>query len=532
MFINSRKLLPLPIITFLVFLILLVACSQADNRMPTRKTKAAPTSTDAAASTTKFPSLTPTHPATSTPTATPEPVSLIDVDPGDLENVNIRFWHAWTGPVEQVMNEIVAQFNKENEWGIQVQAESQGTLDQLYENVQAGISENKPPDLSIGYLYQALDWDAEQELVNLNDYVDDPIWGLTDNEQADYYEVFWEHDIDGERRVGFPIQRYGQMLYYNVSWAYELGFTAAPTTVEEFREQACAAAQANLEDEYPENDGTGGWIVSTDYSAILGWLYAFGADIAPAIDNDPENSAQESVYDFHNPQVEDAFTFLRELYDEGCAWIADSQYPDNEFADRLGLFAAGTLSGIPYQADTFQQTDNDDQWTVIPYPSSEGKPVISIYGPSLVMFPSTEPEQLAAWMFIKWLTKPENQVRMIEKTGSIPLDATTLVLVETIDGIQPQWSASIKQLQTTALAGVSEPGYQSWRIVRWAVSDAATQLFRYYFTIDKVPELVKFLHQTANDLHEDALKDSSIKISTPTPDTTRTPESTQASPKP
>jgi ABC-type glycerol-3-phosphate transport system substrate-binding protein len=230
--------------------------------------------------------------------------------------------------------------------------------------------------------------------------------------------------------------------------------------------------------------------------------------------------------------VEDAFTFLRELYDEGCAWIADSQYPDNEFADRLGLFAAGTLSGIPYQADAFQQTDNDDQWTVIPYPSSEDKPVISVYGPSLVMFPSKEPEQLGAWMFIKWLTKPQNQVRMIEKTGSIPLDATTLMLVETIDGTQPQWSASIKQLQTTALAGVSEPDHQSWRIVRWAVSDAATQLFRYYFTIDKVPELVKFLHQTANDLHEDALKDSSIKVPTPTPDTTLTPESTQETPKP
>ena len=33
--------------------------------------------------------------------------------------------------------------------------------------------------------------------------------------------------------------------------------------------------------------------------------------------------------------------------------------------------------------------------------------------------------------------------------------------------------------------------------MRWAVNDASTQLFRYYFTIDQVPSLVKLLDETA-----------------------------------
>ena len=38
--------------------------------------------------------------------------------------------------------------------------------------------------------------------------------------------------------------------------------------------------------------------------------------------------------------------------------------------------------------------------------------------------------------------------------------------------------------------------------MRWAVSDAATQLFRYYFTIDKVADLAELLDDTAADLHK------------------------------
>ncbi len=48
---------------------------------------------------------------------------------------------------------------------------------------------------------------------------------------------------------------------------------------------------------------------------------------------------------------------------------------------------------------------------------------------------------------------------------------------------------------------VPEPNLPSWRTVRWAVSDAATQLFRYYFTIDQVAELAELLDDTAADLH-------------------------------
>jgi len=46
---------------------------------------------------------------------------------------------------------------------------------------------------------------------------------------------------------------------------------------------------------------------------------------------------------------------------------------------------------------------------------------------------------------------------------------------------QPQWAAAQQALEYAQ----SEPTARSWNTVRWALSDAATQLFRSYFTIDK-----------------------------------------------
>jgi hypothetical protein len=62
-----------------------------------------------------------------------------------------------------------------------------------------------------------------------------------------------------------------------------------------------------------------------------------------------------------------------------------------------------------------------------------------------------------------------------------------------------QWAAALDLVQYAH----PEPVFYSWSTVRWAVSDAATQLFRYYFTIDQVPTLVKLLDDTAADLHEE-----------------------------
>ncbi len=462
---------------------LLAGCNETP--LPVAKTETA--STPFASATPGLRATQP-QPATPSPKPTSRPTSSLKVQAADLRNVRVALWHPWSGETGALVQDLVRKFNLENEWGILAQSTYQGNLDGLNDQVQAALKSGSLPNIVVGTSYQAQSWNANGKLVDLGSLVDDPVWGLTSQEQADFYPVFWEQDDAAGKRWGVPAQSSGQLLFYNLTWANALGFDKPPLTPVEFRQQACAASKANLQDDDPDNDHTGGWIVSNEYSALLGWIYAFGGEmVAPS----------GKGYQFDTKAVRDAFTFLRSLYDQGCAWLTESQAPDSDFAARRGLFAAGSVTDLPYQDQAFRQAGNSDRWTVIAFPSPAREPAIDVYGTSFEMFTSPPAEQLASWLFIKWLLTPENQARLAAASSAFPPGASALDSMQAYAGSHPQWSAAAALLPEAH----GEPALESWGTVRWALFDAGTQLFRYYFTVDQVSNLTKLLGETAAELN-------------------------------
>lgn len=428
------------------------------------------------------PNRTPTPPPTAIPT------SLIDVDTNDLKGTLVQYWHVWSGEPGRLTTSLVEEFNATNPWGIEVQATYAGSYDSLNEQVLHAIQEGETPDLVVAFDHQAFNWDAMDEItVDLLEYINDPVWGMSDEELDDFYPIFWQLDSD-DKLIGMPAQRSGQLLFYNTSWAGELGFRSAPTTTAQFKAQSCAAARATLNDDIPENDSTGGWVISTDYSTVLGWLYAFGS---PVVRPDGQG------YRFNTPEVEDTLEFLRELYEGGCAWLFEDQSSEDAFASRRALFSTGSITSIPFQQEAFKRAGSEDDWTVIPFPGADGDLATPVYGPSYVVLETTPERQLASWLFTHWLLSSENQVRWVQTAASYPLQASTLDLLDSPAAAAPQWSAAIDLLEYAQ----PEPGLSSWGSVRWAVSDAATQLFRWYFTMEQLPDTVKLLDRTATELH-------------------------------
>lgn len=434
--------------------------------------------------------------ATLTPVPTPQPPqSTLSVRPAELNGVEVVLWHAWSGAEASAFSGLVSQFNRQNPWGVVAHAQSFPGFDALQQAMTAALQAGSPPNAAAAYLYQALEWeDARAVLVELDAYVTDPVWGLSAAEQADFFPAFWEHDQSSSRasgRLGVPAQRSAQMLFYNVTWAQELGFASAPTTLTQLKMQACAAAQANRQDDNRENDATGGLILSTHYSSMLGWLHAFGAQVTR-----PDGTG----YQWDQPEVQQAFRYLRDLYDGGCAWLPDelgSQDPHLAFASRQGLFAAGSASAIPAQEGVFANLQSKDEWTVLPFPGQGGRQVVETYGPSFFVLKASQEEQLAAWLLVRWLVSPESQASLAQATAWLPVNNAGLRAVSRLAATHPQWGVAASLLGDAR----SEPTYRSWRTVRWALSDAATQLFRYYFTIDQVPQLVELLDQTAAEFH-------------------------------
>ena len=442
---------------------------------------------------TSTPGVTPAKTSSSpTPTSTAKakPSATLDASPEDLQGIKISLWQPWSAAVGEALNALVSEFNASNPYGITVDSVYQGNYNELYESVQAAIAAGDPPNLAVGYNYEILQWNAGGgETVDLNTYVDDPGWGLSSQEQDDFYPLFWGQEVfDGARR-GLPAQRFAQLIYYNLTWARELGFDAAPQTPQQFKRQACAAAAANNRDDDPDNNGTGGWVTNTSPSAVLSWMYAFGGGVV---------NAAGTGYDFDTPQIQSAIAFLKDLYDSGCAWQVDGDFAEEEFAARQALFVTASIADLPEQKNALDQAGNRDDWTVIAFPSPVEKPVIDVYGPAFAVFKSSPQEQLASWVFLKWFLSAETQARWIAAGHTYPLQASTTQLLEDFANAHPQW-ASAQDLLPFAK---SEPGLQSWGLVRWAVGDVGTQTFRSYFTPDRIPATVELLDDTAAELHQ------------------------------
>ena len=470
-----------PVTRILIMVVFLLLASCGSQPSPTL------TSTVAAPQATPTSTRTPVPP---TATITPQPTSSLGVDLTALNGVTIEFWHPWSGETGKVIEESIEEFNAANEYGITVESVYQGTLNSLNDVINDTDTGNGLPNLTIGSNYQILSWNSSgKRVVGLNAYVNDPEWGLSSGEQADFIPIFLDQDVNGQNRIGFPAIRSALFLFYNTTWAEELGFSSPPNTTEEFKEQACQAARANNVNDLPADDGSGGWLINTTPSGILSWMYAFDSQVV---------QSDGSGYHFNTPQSENALLYLKEVFDEGCAWEVLESPAEVEFATRKALFITGSISDLAYQTSEIDRIGSDDTWTVLGFPSPEGGQVIDVYGPSFAMFAGTPEENLATWLVIKWLSSAEQQAKMIKSSGTFPMRSSTMGFLADYAGENPQWAAAQELI---ALAR-PEPGLQSWKEVRWILGDVGTQIFRYYFTPDRIPSTLELMDDTAAELHE------------------------------
>ncbi|MDF1499409.1 MAG: extracellular solute-binding protein [Anaerolineales bacterium] len=419
-----------------------------------------------------------------------EPAAEPEEPAVDPNGQTVVFWHVWgTGTVSEGLAAIVEEFNAVNEWGITVEALGQGRYSDLEDAMNAAIQSGDVPDIVVGYTNALDNWYSVDSLVDMNEYVNDPEWGLSAAEIADFYEGVWNSGINSAgARVGYPHGQSANVLFYNYTWAEELGFDAPPTTPEEFRAQACAAAEFNATDDNPDNDGTGGYVLYTGASDIAAWTFAFGGDFT--------NDAGDG-YDFTKPVVEEVATFLKSLWDDACAFGTDS-YPNPEFATRKALFTASSTAGLPYQIGAFEDEGaTDDTWGFIPFPGPGDNVAVNAYAQNSAIVKTTPEKQLASWLFLKWFTSPEINARWIEASAYHPIRQGTVEYLDDYIAENPLWADGIALVPL----GVSEPGWASWGTVRREVQDTFATIIQ--SEPDQIPSLLLELNAAAAEAVEE-----------------------------
>jgi multiple sugar transport system substrate-binding protein len=480
-FLNARTLLQLALAGLIAGLVL-SACTPAATPEPAVDTPI-PTATRTAA---PSPTAAPPEP---TPQPTPTRLPHLQLRPEDLQDTRISFWHPWSGELATIVSDSAAEFNRVNAWGIQVDVVAPGGSGLLFEQIMERLTGSDPPNVVAGSMDQILTWQQlEGVVINLNDYVDDPVWGLNAQERADFPRAFWDDGESGGRRYGIPAMRSPEMLFYNVTWGRELGFATPPGTMDQFEEQACAAAAANRADSDPSNDGTGGYIVSTDPLVQLSWMYSFGFN---------GFEAGESIR-FNRGPTRQMFTFFRHLYDRSCVWRARLE-PYEYFATRRALFYSGSLYDVPVQEFIDQRFGNEDEWMVLPYPPpANGAPVVLTSGLSYAVLASEAEEQLAAWLFIRWMSTSRVQAPLAAASGAWPASVNAIEQLEGYRGNHPAWEGSLMWMPVAKPA----PLHPEWRVVRSVLSDATWQLYQANIKLEDIPNLLSILDATVADVLE------------------------------
>ena len=432
-------------------------------------------------------SATPTQSASGTvqPSVTPSPTSSLYVDEGKLHGQHIRYWYSGSIEYKNAVEDRVRIFNSSPQIGVWIEPRYFGSWGEMMNELQVTPADQKPHLLLNYPALTGILPEVGLELVDLQPYLQDPIWGFSASDILAFPETLMNRAVS-RGVTSFPGYRDTFYLFYNQTWADELGYNQhPPASPKEFQDQACAAAKVNQKSKAPDKVGTGGWIAANSPEVVLSWIAAFGGE-------DPEGAD----FRFQNDASRQAFMFLKGMFDQGCAWVARNPDPSGYFANRQALFFSGSSTDIPAVENAFKNRKSEDRWAVIPYPGQHENPVTYGNGPDYFILKSTPEQQLAAWLFLRWMNQADNQAFLAEKSGVVPVRLLGPDEIPASLQQNPGWNDLYKLIEKMH----KMPAAPEWVTVGPILQDAAGQLFQTYTKPEQVPSILEMLDRTVKEV--------------------------------
>lgn len=394
--------------------------------------------------------------AAASQTPVPDPLGIPWTD---LEGLELEFWYIWDlDEPGEGMNAIVDRFNRENEWGITVNAVDQGLVLDPIAAVEAAFADGLVPHLMVSDSSAVASWFEEGLIIDLSSLIADPAAGLTGEEiRAFYPGIFENFRLSGQEQPGLPFTQSIQVIYYNQSWAKELGYNFPPADEKDFLEQSCALVG---------EEGRFGVLFSPQVDNILSFVYAYQGQIL---------KAGGRGYDFTSPAIIQVAEDWRELYQADCGELI-ANYPNpmaiemefEHFNSRGALMIMGPALMMEHVHTGPNQTGRADQWKILPFFGPNGKKAVAAELQSGAVFQTSPEEELAAWLFLKYLVSPEVQAEWAQYSNYYPTRKDTLWLLREYRQENPHWAEGLNLLNYARPA----PLDPTWDTVQMALEDA------------------------------------------------------------
>lgn len=333
--------------------------------------------------------------------------------------VTITMWHNYGGQMQNVMDELIDEFNSSigRKKGVIISVTSISATKDIQEKLFM-IAAGDPgapemPDIVTAYPKTALILSKEGLLVPLDDH-------FTGKELEAYLRQFIEEGRlpDGKLYV-FPIAKSTEVLFVNQT-LFNRFFAATGVTLDCLATFEGIAEAAVKYYEWTdsltpdkENDGKAFYTSDSWFNiAQVGIAQLGGEFVAP----ESLNFASDAFWRVWDFTVTPALT--------GGYAVTNGYSSDLSKTGEI-VCSTGSTAGILFYGDSITYPDNTTEattYTVLPYPVFQGGKKIALQrGGGMCIGRSSPKKEYAATLFLKWFTQPEQNMRFVSSTGYLPV---------------------------------------------------------------------------------------------------------------
>lgn len=359
-------------------------------------------------------------------------------DASEVDKTTISFWHSMGGVNGQAIDTLVQKFNDENEYGITVEAEYQGSYDDALNKLKSAQIGNMGADLvqvyEIGTRFMIESgWIVPmQSMVNADEYDT----SVLESNLAAYYTI-------NDMLYSMPFNSSTPLMYYNKDMFDAAGITEIPDSLESIAQIGDKLLDSGAQEVM--SLGVYGWFFE-QFIGKQGLEYANNGngrtEAATAVAFDENGAAANILNEWKN------------LYDLGYAPNV-GKGGDAGLADFSAGKSAITLGSTASLKQILQDVDGKFEVGTAYFPKvkSTDEGGVSIGGASLWALDNNDPKKLrATWEFVKFLISPESQAFWNAETGYFPVNVDAHdedVFKENIEKY-PQFETAIDQLHDSA----------------------------------------------------------------------------------
>lgn len=143
----------------------------------------------------------------------------------------------------------------------------------------------------------------------------------------------------------------------------------------------------------------------------------------------------------------------------------------------------------------FTDAGSTDEWSFVPFVGPDGGKAIDAYVQYISVVKTNPEQELATWLFLKYLTSPEVQASWISSSAYFPTQGETVPLIADFVAVNPVWATGLELGEY----GFAEPALASWSSVRRAFRDALDAILAAE-TEEEIMGILAELQATADEL--------------------------------